>query len=156
MERILWRHSICIMVGQEAENRKFQYWDSYFFPSCYSFSLPDHGIKITMWKISLPLQLIFWKHLHRYIQRCLSVFFLCDSKYREVGYEDQPLQHTTKSFLVCFSLCSSDIRNSTKGDQYMCVVSKEFFIICPVTCLLSQNILLPVSASAKHSFMSLP
>ena len=84
----------------------------------------------------------------------LQLTSLCQSA--RVHRSLKKVQHTTKSFLVCFSLCSSDIWSSTKGDQYMCVVSKDFFIICPVTCLLSQNILSPVSASAKHSFMSLP
>jgi hypothetical protein len=50
--------------------------------------------------------------------------------------------------------CSSTMQ--CKEDQYMYVVSKESFIVCPFTCLLEQNILSPVSASAKCSFMCLP
>ena len=42
-----------------------------------------------------------------------------------------------------------------KAVQYMHVVSEES-IMCPFTCLLQQNILSPVSASVKCSFMFCP
>jgi hypothetical protein len=70
------------------------------------------------------------------------------------------LQHTTRSFLVRFFFSMESWKCSPptlcKVDQYMHVVSKEPFITCPFTCLLYQNILSPVSASAKPSFTSLP
>jgi hypothetical protein len=49
------------------------------------------------------------------------------------------LQHTTRSFLLCFSLWSPDKWSSTKQckvDQYMHAISKESFIIRPFMCLL--------------------
>jgi hypothetical protein len=56
----------------------------------------------------------------------------------------------------CVSLYLSPCKWSStiqcKADQYMHVVSKEFFITCPFLCLLYQNILSPVSALAKHPF----
>ena len=69
---------------------------------------------------------------------CLSqLISLCQSV--QVHGSSKKLQHTTRSFLVHFSLWSPDKCSSTtqcKADQYMCVVSKESFITCPFTCLL--------------------
>jgi hypothetical protein len=50
--------------------------------------------------------------------------------------------------------CSSTMQCNV--DQYIHVISKVPFIACPFTSLPEQNILSPVSASAKCSFMSLP
>lgn len=49
------------------------------------------------------------------------------------------LQHTTRSYLVHFSLWSRDKYSSStqcEADQYMRVVSKVSFIACPFMCLL--------------------
>lgn len=62
-------------------------------------------------------------------------------------------------FLAWFSLWSPNKPSSTlpcKADQYMHIISKESFILCPLMCLLYQNILSCVSASAKHSFICFP
>jgi hypothetical protein len=72
----------------------------------------------------------------------------------QVHWSGKKLQHTTRS--LCFSLWSPDkcsLTTQCKADQYMHVISEEFFITCPFTCLFEQNILSPMSASAKCSFM---
>ena len=57
----------------------------------------------------------------------------------QVHRSSNNLQHTTRRFLVHFSLWSPDKCSSTrqrKADQYMHVVSEESFITCPFLCFL--------------------
>jgi hypothetical protein len=95
-----------------------------------------------------------------FLQRgsCLST---CMQSARVLGSGNK-LQHTTWRFLVCFSLWSPDKWSSImqcKTDQYMCVVSKVSFIICPFMCLAERplscvcfsEMLLHVFAPGKHN-----
>jgi hypothetical protein len=62
---------------------------------------------------------------------------LCQSA--RVHKSGKKLQHTTRSFLVCFSLWSHNEWSSTtqcKVGRYMYVISRESFITCPFISLL--------------------
>jgi hypothetical protein len=64
--------------------------------------------------------------------------------------------NTPQEVLWCVSLyrvSTNATQLQCKTDQHIIIVSKESLITCRFTCLLWQNILSPVSASVKHSFV---
>jgi hypothetical protein len=90
--------------------------------------LASQVLSVTLWSPIYTLQTSCVFHMS-----CLRMQIQLDCRI------NKKLQHTTRSFLLHFSLWNPNKCSSTtqcKADQYMCVNVKGHVITCPFTCLL--------------------
>ena len=113
------------MTSGEASLRKVKISEDLRHTSVAQLAVPaSQALSVTV--SSSPIQTMRVRHVP-FLSTCLASGLAS-------AHASNQQETAVQSFLVCFFLWSPDKWSSTiqcKADQYMCVVSKIYFIICP-------------------------